>query len=225
MTLNRGFTLIEVLIAMALLSVVMLVGSMGFSVFSQRWQNDMGSFSHELSQAKKLLLLQKAFNGIASYIVKNRQQQPVYLFQGSSRSVMFVSNAPLLQPAAQGLIWLEVITNDDGSDSLIYKEYSFIATPLFSLENLPQPNVSVEIFRAEDIRFNFYGWKDEETRARSFDAERVSPEWQTDYISERSGILPYAVNLSWAGNEPIIFPLPNDNANKLIYTNEKSTDA
>ncbi|HEX5793739.1 MAG TPA: hypothetical protein VFY01_10715, partial [Rheinheimera sp.] len=95
----------------------------------------------------------------------------------------------------------------------------------FSLDNLPQPTATVELFRAENIRFNFFGWQDEATRSRSFEGEAVAPQWQTEYFSEYSGILPYAINLSWADNEPVIFPVANDNAIKLIYTNEKSSDA
>lgn len=220
-----GFTLIEILIAMLVLSIVMFIGSLSFSTFSQRWQKDMGSFTQEVANAKNLVLLQKAFSGISNYIVKDDDNEPVYFFKGNEKYLMFVTNNPVFTTDGQALIRLSVTIRADGRQQLRYEEAPFEISPLLRLTSLPKANYSQILLTDNNIRFNFYGWEDQKQRAAFYEGEPMSPKWIQEYFGEKSGMLPYAVNITWGSNEPIIFPVPNDNAYQLIYTREKSNDA
>lgn len=225
MNKSRGFTLIEVLLAMTLLSMVMFAGSLSFSIFSSRWQKDLGDFSTQVGQAKKMLLLKSLFNGTSSYIVKTKSDEPVYLFEGEAAVMRFVSNNPILNPGQVALVRLVVRELDNGSQQLIYQEYPMAEHWVFTTADQPELMQSLVLMEGSNIRFNYFGWHNKETRARAFEGDDVLPEWRTDYHAEQSGILPEAINISWGDNEPVIFSLPSDNANKLIYTNEKQSDA
>lgn len=221
----QGFTLIEILIAMLVLSMVMFIGSLSFSTFSQRWQKDMGSFTAEVANAKNLVLLQNTINGIANYIVKDSDDDPVYFFRGNDKYLVFVTNKPVFSIGEQALIRLSVRVNQDGSQQLVYEESPFERSPIVYLDELPEAKYSQVLLSDEDIRFNYYGWQDQQQRSDYYEGQATSPKWIPEYLGEQSGMLPYAINITWGKNEPIIFPVPNDNAYQIMYTSEKSTDA
>ncbi|NRD74689.1 prepilin-type N-terminal cleavage/methylation domain-containing protein [Shewanella sp. VB17] len=221
----RGFTLIEVLIAMLVLSMVMFIGSLSFSTFSQRWQKDMGRFTQEVANAKNLILLQKSLNGMSNYIVKDSEDEPVYFFKGNEKYLMFVTNNPIFNTEGQALIRLSVSMSADGKERLNYEESPFEGAPLLRLTSLPKANYSQILLVDNNIRFNYYGWEKQKDRADFYEGEPVKLKWIQEYFSEKIGMLPYAVNISWGTNEPVIFPVANDNAYQLLYTHEKSTDA
>jgi prepilin-type N-terminal cleavage/methylation domain-containing protein len=222
-----GFTLIEVLISMLLLSLVMFIGSLSFSVFTQRWQSDMGHFTEQADRARKLFLLQRSIQGISNYFVLDSKNEPVYFFLGSSDHLVFVTNNPIFSAGSQALVRLRVIPLEDGAQELVYQESSFNKFPLLSLEPLPIADKSLVILKAVNIRFNYYGWMSNQDRLESYDNEVLKPlrpKWQDEYLAHEVAILPYAINLTWGENEPIIFPMNNDNAFQLMYTNEKRND-
>ncbi|GIU46062.1 prepilin-type N-terminal cleavage/methylation domain-containing protein [Shewanella algidipiscicola] len=225
---SSGFTLIEILIAMLVLSIVMFIGSLSFSTFSQRWQQDMGSFTQEVATAKNLVLLQKALNGASNYIVKDDKDdkdEAVYFFKGNDKYLLFVTNNPVFNTDGQALIRLSVTVLADGKQQLRYEETPFGLSPLLRLSSLPKSNYSQILLTDNDIRFNFYGWEDQKQRTAFFEGEPMAPKWMKEYFGEKTGMLPYAVNITWGNNEPIIFPLLNDNRYQMFYAREKSTDA
>ncbi|WP_220782408.1 pilus assembly FimT family protein [Shewanella sairae] len=222
---TKGFTLIEILIAMLLLSMVMFIGSLSFSTFSQQWQKDMGTFTEEVANAKNLVLLQKAINGIANYIVKDTDDDPAYFFKGNDKYLVFITNKPVFSVGQQALVRLSVAVNQDGSQQLVYEESPFDRNPLLRIDELPQSRFMQVLLTDEQIRFNYYGWQDQQQRSAYYEGEPTSPKWISEYFGENSGMLPYAINITWGNNEPIIFPVPNDNAYQIMYTSEKSTDA
>lgn len=217
----KGFTLIEVLLAMILLSIVMYIGSLSFSVFSERWRKDLGGFNTDVSEARKLLLLRQVLHGAANYLVRDQQNRAVYLFAGEAGQLVFVTNNPLFQPEAQALVRLTVRTLPDGQQQLLYSESSFATTPLFTNTPLPAPEKTLVLLQSENIRFNYFGWDSFAARSRFIEYSEGELQWQTQYDAAAIGVLPHAVNLIWNKNEPVIFSLSHDNRFKVIYANDE----
>ncbi|WP_392343420.1 Tfp pilus assembly protein FimT/FimU [uncultured Shewanella sp.] len=218
-SVNRGFTLIELLIAMLVMSLVMYIGSLSFSTFSQRWQKDIGNFNYEVNKAKNLMLLEKMLRGVSNYIVKNDNDEMIYFFKGNAKYLLFVTNNPLLNPKSPALVRLSVTVLQNGKQQLKYEEASFEHSSLINAKKLPQPHFTKVLFTDDNIRFNFYGWENQNQRAAFFErVENVTPKWLPEYFAEKTGMLPYAINITWAENEPIIFPLANDNAYQLMFS-------
>lgn len=215
----KGFTLIEVLLAMMLLSIVMYIGSLSFSVFSERWSKELGGFNTDVSDARKLLLLRQVVQGAANYLVRDSDQRAVYLFYGDATQLIFVSNSPILQSGQQALVRLTVETLDNGQQQLKYSESAFTKQPVFQLNSLPAPDNSIVLFQSENIRFNYFGWQSFAARVRYTESYEGTPEWQAEYDAKKTGVLPFAVNLTWATNEPLIFSLRHDNRtnNSNVY--------
>lgn len=217
----KGFTLIEVLLAMVLLSIVMYIGSLSFTVFSERWQKELGGFKTDVSEARKLLLLRQLFQGAANYLVRDNSNKPVYLFTGDAKQLQFVTNTPIFQTGYQALVGLSIVTLANGGQQLVYTEYSFSAGPIFNLKSRPVVQHSIVLLQAENIRFNYYGWESFAARSRYVEYTEGNLQWQLAYNAADIGTLPFAVNLTWQQNEPIIFPINHDNRFKTIYVNEE----
>ena len=58
MKYDKGFTLVEMLVSMVLLSMVLLIASSAYSMFSERWNGRLGHFNQSVAQAKNLILVQ-----------------------------------------------------------------------------------------------------------------------------------------------------------------------
>ncbi|KKO46972.1 hypothetical protein WG68_03295 [Arsukibacterium ikkense] len=210
----KGFTLIEVLLAMMLLSVVMYIGSLSFSIFSDRWQKELGGFNADVSDARKLLLLRQVLHGTANYLARDTDARAAYLFYGDAQQLIFVTNAPVFNTGYQAWVRLSVHTLESGQQQLRYAEYSFAAAPLFTVGGQPAPDHSLVLLQSDNIRFNYFGWHSFAARIRYTESGEGSPGWQDAYRATEIGVIPYAVNLSWGPNEPVIFALPHDNRHR-----------
>lgn len=210
----NGFTLIEVLLAMMLLSMVMYIGSLSFSIFSERWQKELGSFNADVSDARKLLLLRELFQGASNYLVRDTDDRAAYLFKGDAKELIFVTNSPVFNTGYQAWVRLSVHTLETGQQQLWYEEYSFAAMPLFSVNAQPNPDHSMVIMQEDNIRFNYFGWNSFAERIDYTESGQGIPSWQMSYRARSIGVLPYAVNITWGRNEPLIFPLPHDNRHR-----------
>ncbi|MFC4656855.1 Tfp pilus assembly protein FimT/FimU [Rheinheimera marina] len=222
---NRGFTLIEILIATLLLGFVMLVGSLSFSVFSERWRNDFGSFQQDVNQARKLQLLHQVLMGASNYLVRDTSGSAAYFFHGNNHELVFISHQPIFSSSGPALIRLVVQEGASGLQQLSYQESSLKQNPLLKSAPLPAADKSMVLFEAENIRFNYYGWKDFAAYDQFLGFREGSPVWQTAYQAQVTGMLPEAVNIIWANNEPVIIPLLQDGRTRLRFVQDEKNEA
>jgi len=224
--LNKtGFTLIEILLSMVILSSVIFVGSLSFSVYSEKWQSGIGDFDAVYEESRNILLMQKMFVGASNYIIKNEQNDVAYFFEGTAERLAFVSNNPIYNPTSPAVVTLHIETNREGLQDLVYSEYSFENQLLLNKNQSLQTNFSMVLFSRENMRFNYFGWETNEQRIASNDGQDFVPVWRKIFDADESGMLPFAVSIIWLNSEPIIFNMANDNAELLSYTNQKRNEA
>jgi hypothetical protein len=120
---------------------------------------------------------------------------------------------------------LHIETSSDGKQNLVYSEYSFEEQLLLHENQTLKKDFSIVLLSRENIRFNFFGWETKEQHVASYDGEDFHPDWQKTYDGDVSGMLPLAVSIIWLNSEPIIFTIPNDNAELLSYTKQKRNEA
>jgi hypothetical protein len=210
---------------MVILSSVIFVGSLSFSVYSEKWQSGVGNFDAVYAESRNILLMQKMFVGASNYIIKNEQDDVTYFFEGTSERLAFVSNNPIYDPTSPAVVSLHIETNSEGLQDLVYSEYSFKNQLLLNKNQSLQKHFSMVLFSRENIRFNYYGWETKEQRIASYNQEDFVPVWRKIFDGDVSGMLPFAVSIIWLNSEPIIFSITNDNAELLSYTNQKRNEA
>ena len=74
---SKGFTLIEMLVTMTLLSAIIMVGSSAFALFSQRWDRQLDEFDDTLRYARDLAIVQRVLTSLIPYVVFSEDREPL----------------------------------------------------------------------------------------------------------------------------------------------------
>lgn len=216
---QSGFTLIEMLVAIILLSGIVFIASFSFATFSQYWVKQESNFDNQAHQLRNRMAMQNAINGLSNYLLQ-QDNDTVYFFKGGRQTVQFVTTQPLFSHSQQALVSLEIVPTESNRDELIYREAPIEKRTFLTVSQPPQFRHKVSIMKRERMRFNFYGWASVNTLNAFYERAPVSPEWTASYDAAQTGVMPLALNIIWGDNEPIIFNLPSDKRILQSYTTE-----
>jgi len=164
---DRGFTLLEVLIAMTLLGVMMVLIFGALRVSVRSWE----SGEQQAAQVSQLLVLH---NFLRSHLTRMKpweddfsEDEPIFSFQGTEQAIQFVSTLPLHNRGAGG--WhkfnIQLKKNHDSKDLIVKLEPFF---PALDKEHQPIDDV-VLIENVEAIKFSYFGADDPDEEAQWFD--------------------------------------------------------
>ena len=113
---NLGFTLLELLIAVSLSSIVMVVLVGGFYMISKNWQQQEKVLDQQIDNSLIRMELEKAILGAFPYTYTSTNNKKGIYFKGDETKVSFVST---MSPSYnnQLTIW-SLISNNDGGLSI-----------------------------------------------------------------------------------------------------------
>ncbi|WP_448246061.1 PilW family protein [Thalassotalea agariperforans] len=202
---NQGFTLVEMLVSMVLLSMVLLIASGAYSLFSDRWNGRLGHFNQSMKTAKQLILVQESLKSIISYVVTNKTKEPSLYFEGNRNGFVAVTLRSLFNPETAAVIRLQVIQNEDFSYQLIYQESTMVEQLLINLEqpiNFGDPIVLFD--KLKDVNFQYFGWPSTESKYWTPDSplEEPSPQaWFDEYNSLEIKLQPEQIKIMFSSDK------------------------
>lgn len=175
-----GFTLLEILLGMSLLSVMMLLLFGSLRICVQNW--DAGET--KLAQVDQTALIQNFFSNHLQNCLPlndNFAEKPQFSFQGDSHAVQFVST----MPASAGRLGLQLFTvaqEETKSDTI-----SVSLRPFFpAVEGNAWQTEQVTILKAvKSLNFEYFGVDDEKPGE--------PPVWQTTWLEKQQ--LPLLVKI------------------------------
>jgi len=213
---NQGFTLIEMLISMVLLSMVLLIATSAYSMFSEKWNGRLGYFNRSATDAKHLILVQEVLKSIKPYVVTDDKDEAKLYFEGNRNGFVAVSLRSLFQPNKPAVIRLQVIQNDDFSFALVYQE-SVMTHQL--LTKVTQPldfTAAIVLFdKLKDVDFTYFGWPTLKAKNWQPDVSfelREPKVWFDEYNSIERRVFPEKVKIvfnSEQGKFVLQTPLPS----------------
>lgn len=206
---SSGFTLVELLISMTILSMIMLLGSWSFSLFTSKWEGRLGHFSQSVSQAKDLILLNDIVSSIIPYVYLS-SNKPAYYFRATPTELYGVTQSSIFHPESPVAFKMTVETNSDASKYLLYQEAELGV--IASKESINYTHEKVLVEQAEGIHFAIFGWENVDKKMASEDplsAQGLKPLWHDKYDSADSSLMPISVAIYWDGSE-ILLPVIND---------------
>lgn len=210
----RGFTLIEVLISMTILTMIMLLGTWSFSLFSSRWDGRLGHFDESVAQTKDYVLLNDIVSSITPFVYKNGTERHYY-FSSTNDYLAGVTQSSIFFPNQAALFKLTVEPLGDGTAYLLYQEAQL--TVLNDPQAITYTHEKILIQGANKIRFSVYAWSSAIEKIQSEDplsSNAQSPVWRASYDSAESHLMPISVSIKWDDNEFLI-PLINDQGSWL----------
>ena len=207
MNKGHGFTLIELLITMALLSMIILIGSSAFGLFAQRWDGRLGQFDSTMRSAQNIMLVQDVLTSLIPYVAYNRDGKPVIYFEGNRNGFVAVSSDSVAISGRTAVVRLSVIQRDDLSFDLVYEEWPMVSNILIdTFQQIPFYKPLVLFTEIKNPVFQYLGWATLE--AKYGDGEPGSdlpPEWLPEYNALDMDETPVMVRLSFVTDAgPII---------------------
>ncbi len=201
---ERGFSLIELMIATAILTMVMYVGYLGYSLYSQAWEKRVNSYWQNSKFSIGLEALVRVIESSAVYIVDTSNKgNPVLFFEGRERELLFISSSPIYS-ATDAIIKLIVKDTNNGIE-LIYKEKSLAKSPLLSWPegDIEWENEVVLLPNLIDFKLSYLGYENFKRAETTYSEENVqmnaaalSLSWQKIFTKDVHKIIPEKVNVS-----------------------------
>ena len=157
---NKGFTIIELMIAISILSLLLFTGSYSYSLMSERWNKELGQFSKSAQNAKQLENLQRLIEGVQSFIVVDTNQTPSFFFVGDNNSLLAVSRSGLFSGEFSEIFRLTTVAKESGKFDLVYQSSSTEDVILIGTEQSIEFTQKLTLFsNLDNISFRYLGWR------------------------------------------------------------------
>lgn len=222
-----GFTLVELLVALTVLSGVLMLAATAYGWFTSRWQHGQGRHHQAVTAVRLWDTVGHAFAGTADYYLPLGETGRVApFFQGDPLEARLVTRGTASDPDGTALALLRFVAKGEGYD-LEYWEWPFTGQYLYDWEamGLDEPWRWVVARGVRRPALAYYGYADAETVAYLEEAGGKPPQrqWFESYHGERRGLLPELVRLSYqdadGGEHQRFFPLPSgDPAKPLLMS-------
>ncbi|MBD1580976.1 prepilin-type N-terminal cleavage/methylation domain-containing protein [Pseudoalteromonas sp. S16_S37] len=189
---HKGFTLVELLISIALLSLVMVTGTFAYFQFASRWDKELGDFQQQAQTAKSIVQLEQVLKGIIPYVIRDEQGKPTFLFIGSDSRLMAVTNNGLNTAGPE--VFRLAVQQHAGQSRLVYQSASLENIVLTSTEqsiDFTNKKILLDDFRY--LEFNYFGWENLTLKAKRVPG--TSAQWFSDYKAKEREISPEYITL------------------------------
>ncbi|MDN7126980.1 prepilin-type N-terminal cleavage/methylation domain-containing protein [Pseudidiomarina sp. 1ASP75-14] len=200
---SSGFTLVETLIAMVLLSLLMISGALAYDYFSQNWQRNKGLAESSGERHHLASLVQKVTWNTYSKAVYGENDRLGFYFLGRAEGFTAVSHTSVQNPDAAAVYRLFREANGDGTFRLVYEEAVLTDVYLSREEQeLPFNFRRILYDNIGRIDFRYYGYQSLRERNDTVSAEAAqaySLEWFNDYDGMQRVLHPQAIEVDLNG--------------------------
>ncbi len=183
-SLNVGFTLLEVLVAVSLSALVMLVLSMGMNVILQDWTRTGNHLDESLDTVLTVLQIERAITGaFAHSYVDEKEKKEYVFFEGEEDKLSWVST---VSPGRKSRLtaW-QLLLSEKEKGVELRTVPAFADNPMERLEE--EKAESLLAFEGYKASFEYLYIDDK------FDSEN---EWEDEWEGKKRQSLPNAVRLS-----------------------------
>ena len=193
---HGGFTLVELLIVISLLSLVLLTGMFSYSFFSQRWAKELSDYHTTTAFTRDVEIVRQVLQSSFPMVVEHQNKRALF-WLGQADNVTATSLNGFFYAGAV-IYRLQVEEAEGGKQQLVYLEQPLSQHRFQPLDKPPQFVYRRVLF--EDVintSFRYYGWASTDQRNRASIGEQgLSPQWFSDYRSHLRGFFPQQVTIS-----------------------------
>ncbi len=188
----NGYTLIEVLVAMAIFSSMMMLAGTALNQGLKQYHGlaDKGIVFWDYV---RIIWIDKSFSSISDYYVYTRSDGWFPYFKGSQEGISYVSLAPLAGDLPV-VVWIQNEAEETGMRSVVYYEL-----PLYtkSYDEIERDYIFADykkgrslklLENVEGIEFSFYGYNTIDRRSK----------WYDQFDGNKMKLLPRSIEISYA---------------------------
>ena len=212
--LSKGYTLIEVLVAMVIFSSMLMLAGVALNQSLKQYhglaEKGIGFWDYA-----KNIWIDKSFNSANDYYVYKRSDGWFPYFKGNQEGISYISLAPLAGDLPV-VVWIRNEPEESGMRSLIYYELPVYAK---SYEEIDRAYIfgdykkgrSLKLLEGvEGIEFSFYG----------YDFQKRRYEWSNNFDGNRMRSLPSSILISYRHDgkrDRFVFGINVNSFSKMIY--------
>ena len=204
----KGFSLLEMLVAITVLSIVIGISTYAYSLFIRQWDGHLGRFDEAQAQYQRLEWLSAALEDTLPYVVRDDQGQLGFYFLGRDEGLTLVTMSPIFNVGEPALIRVFREPDEDGTWRLVYEEAPFAGTLLVRADQRMDFRHRLVIARGlPRPEFRYFGWASLGSRLT---IEAASPErrsWFAEYDGLRRRFHPERIELR-LGSDSAVFDVP-----------------
>lgn len=194
-----GFSLIELMIVITILSSLMFTGTYVYKMLMTRWDKELGEFNESFDIAKKIDLTSSLLKGIVPTVVLD-EKKPVFFFIGKSDSLFGITSAGIFSNGSNEIFKISAIKNDSGLYDLIYQSVSEDRFVLTNAQQTINFDRSILLFdNLERVEFSYFGWQ--HLFDKNDDQIKHQQKWTGSYSGIQSQYMPLKLELSLTKNK------------------------
>jgi len=204
----RGFTLVELLVALAIFGMVIGIATYGYSLFTRDWDGRFGRFENARAQYQRLDLVVSALENTLPYVVRDDAGRPGFYFLGREEGLTLVTMNPVFSVESLAVIRVFREPSGPGKWNLLYEEAPLTGVQLRQgSQILPFQHRMIVLRDVADLEFGYYGWRSLEMRSEAADAPELDykPEWLPEYDGLALRMHPERIAIRLAGGDAVIF--------------------
>jgi|GEM_PF-5627656 len=197
MVKQRGLTLLEMLVALSIMSAVMMLASSAYRYYVLGLNQQQKQLQTQLTQLKAHTAWQQQLSAAALYFVKKPELNQL-LFVGQLHEVTWMSHRSVQQADLPAIAWM-------GVENGVWLYCEATLRQLFVTTQIPTSTQICEPFRQEiapvsQLRFSYFGWKSpaEKYAGMGEGAQVINPfkpEWHDEYDAAVKELLPTYIKL------------------------------
>lgn len=178
----KGFSLLELLVAMAVLSMVVGIATYAYAMFTRHWDGQLGRYDVAQAQYQRLEWLAAALEDTLPYLVQDDQGRPGFYFLGREEGLTLVTLSPIFGVGEPALIRVFREVDDQGAWRLVYEEAPFAGTVLARADQ--RMDFRHRLIIAQGLPrpvFRYFGWAELSSRLAFGEADVVNRGWFDEY--------------------------------------------
>jgi prepilin-type N-terminal cleavage/methylation domain-containing protein len=219
-----GFTLVEILISISILSLLLFTGSYVYSSLSTNWGKELGQFNHNFAELKSIVWLQRLVNGIMPFVIVDADKSPIVptlFFVGGSDNVLGLTKVGLLQSEFPVIFRISSVVNENNKLDLVYQSISTKDIVLVDTQqSINFVNKITLLSDLDSISFRYYGWENLFSKTLGLDNQSAKRQlWYMDYSGIDRKLLPEKIEVKISKNKKslIFYSNLNVDAQKTLF--------
>ncbi len=212
-----GFSLLEMLVAVVVLSMVIGISTYAYSMFIRQWDGHLGRFDEAQAQYQRLEWLATALQDTLPYVVRDDKGELGFYFLGRDEGLTSVTMSPVFGVGEPALIRVFREPDDSGTWRLVYEEAPFAGNVLAEADQRMEFRHRLVIARGlPRPEFRYFGWADLQSRVNAENSLGAGYAWFGEYDGLRRQFHPEKVELR-LGSDAAVFDIPA-RADALVRT-------
>ena len=226
---NGGFTLIEVLIATLVLSMVVYLATISYSLFLDTWQRKRLSDITAIQEYRTHLLLRNSLESIFDYYVTDPKSERSIrwypFFKGGKESLEFVTLSSVFHKGKPAVARIRLKKGEvDDLKALIYEETSLDQTYLKYNDDPIEYKNGMQIYdNLKTIRIRYFGvWEGRFDPAK--ETVVMEYKWQETFEGKERNAVPDTIEMiveSAEGETKLVFQVMAHSSKKGTFFNRE----